>query len=202
MRRDLNDEAIFMARLVVELLPHEPEALGLLAVAAPRRIAPARTAQCRWRICTACGPGSGLLERIADRRSRDPAPPGLRDERHRSLSARSSVAIGACASSALGDDNWAEICSCTTQSRRSPARRRDQSALAIAELRGPRDAILQSIADVRFTEYQPYWAARAELLSRTAARDEARHAYEIAIGLERDPAVRAFLRKRQASLAH
>lgn len=40
------------------------------------------------------------------------------------------------------------------------------------------------------------WAARAELLARTGANDEARQAYEIAIGLERDPAVREFLQRR------
>jgi len=32
-----------------------------------------------------------------------------------------------------------------------------------------------------------YWAARAELLAKTGARGEARRAYEMAIGLERDP---------------
>ncbi len=54
--------------------------------------------------------------------------------------------------------------------------------------------------DERLNEYQPYWAARAELLSKTGAHDEAHQAYEIAIGLERDPAVRTFLQKRQGAL--
>jgi predicted RNA polymerase sigma factor len=48
--------------------------------------------------------------------------------------------------------------------------------------------------------YQPYWAARAELLSRWGAVMEAREAYDIAIGLERDAAVRRFLLKRKAAL--
>ena len=56
------------------------------------------------------------------------------------------------------------------------------------------------VAGVRLMEYQPYWAARAELLARTGAHDEARRAYEIAIGLERDPAVRRFLQRRQSGL--
>ena len=76
-------------------------------------------------------------------------------------------------------------------------------ALAIAELHGPEaaaDAIKDIAADERLTEYQPYWAARAELLSKAGAHDEARQAYEIAIGLERDPTVRAFLQKRQKLL--
>jgi RNA polymerase sigma-70 factor (ECF subfamily) len=56
------------------------------------------------------------------------------------------------------------------------------------------------MADPRLAEYQPYWAARAELLARTGAHGEARQAYEIAIGLERDAAVRRFLQQRQAAL--
>ena len=32
VRRDLTEEAIFLARLVAELLPEQPEALGLLAL--------------------------------------------------------------------------------------------------------------------------------------------------------------------------
>jgi predicted RNA polymerase sigma factor len=76
-------------------------------------------------------------------------------------------------------------------------------ALAIAELQGPSpalEAMEEVAADVRLVEYQPYWAARAELLAKTGAHDEARRAYEIAIGLERDPAVRRFLQRRQSAL--
>jgi RNA polymerase sigma-70 factor (ECF subfamily) len=66
-------------------------------------------------------------------------------------------------------------------------------ALAIAEMHGA-DAALHAMeeiaADSRLTEYQPYWAARAELLARRGANNEACHSYEIAIGLERDDAVR------------
>jgi RNA polymerase sigma-70 factor (ECF subfamily) len=47
--------------------------------------------------------------------------------------------------------------------------------------------------------YQPYWAARADLLARTGARDAARDAYHRAIGLTRDPAVRRFLSERLAN---
>ena len=77
-------------------------------------------------------------------------------------------------------------------------------ALAIAETEGAVAALqaMQEVAaDVRLNEYQPYWAARAELLAKTGAYSEARRAYEIAIGLERDPAVRRFLQRRQMALA-
>ena len=72
-------------------------------------------------------------------------------------------------------------------------------ALAVAELLGPAAGlgVLQEVAsDPRLADYQPYWAARADLLARTGAAAEARDAYEIAIGLERDPAVRRFLQDR------
>jgi RNA polymerase sigma-70 factor (ECF subfamily) len=76
-------------------------------------------------------------------------------------------------------------------------------ALAIAELQGANaglEAMQEVAADPRLTEYQPYWAARAELLAKTGAHNEARQAYEIAIGLESDPAVRRFLQQRQSTL--
>jgi predicted RNA polymerase sigma factor len=71
-------------------------------------------------------------------------------------------------------------------------------ALAVAELQGP-EAGLAALdaagADRRVDSYQPYWAARANLLSRTGSYDAARHAYQLAIGLESDPAVREYLRR-------
>jgi RNA polymerase sigma-70 factor (ECF subfamily) len=77
-------------------------------------------------------------------------------------------------------------------------------ALAIAELHGA-SAALNAMPDVttdtRLAEYQPYWAARAELLGKSGVHAEARQAYEIAIGLERDPAVRRFLQQRQSALS-
>jgi RNA polymerase sigma-70 factor (ECF subfamily) len=76
-------------------------------------------------------------------------------------------------------------------------------ALAIAELHGASaalDAMPEVATDPRLAEYQPYWAARAELLAKSGEHAQARHAYEIAIGLERDPAVRRFLQERQSAL--
>jgi len=93
-------------------------------------------------------------------------------------------------------------CSFTTRCRRSPVVAINR-VLAIAELQGASSALeaMQEVAaDVRLAEYQPYWAARAELLAKTGANGEARRAYEIAIALERDAAVRRFLQRRQSAL--
>jgi predicted RNA polymerase sigma factor len=77
-------------------------------------------------------------------------------------------------------------------------------ALAIAEVDGAQAAlaVLPDIAvEPRLVEYQPYWAARSSLLARTGAIDEARRAYDIAVGLEHDPAVRKFLQRRKDMLS-
>jgi RNA polymerase sigma-70 factor (ECF subfamily) len=74
-------------------------------------------------------------------------------------------------------------------------------AVAIAQARGSAAglAALNALADdARLQQYQPYWAARAELLSREGDGDGARHAYQQAIGLEREPAVRRHLQLNAA----
>jgi RNA polymerase sigma-70 factor (ECF subfamily) len=59
------------------------------------------------------------------------------------------------------------------------------------------DAIARPSADL----YQPYWAVRADLLARLGRRPEAVAAYDRAIGLSEDPALRRFLLARRAAWA-
>jgi RNA polymerase sigma-70 factor (ECF subfamily) len=62
-------------------------------------------------------------------------------------------------------------------------------------------AALDGLAgDRRLTEYQAYWAERAGLLAKAGQIDLADQAYEQAIDLESDPAVRGFLQQRRAAL--
>src|SRR5262249_34810612 len=77
-------------------------------------------------------------------------------------------------------------------------------AVALARTQGAAAglAALDAIAnDPRLAQYQPYWAARADFLARRGDVDSAASAYELAIGLERDPAVRHFLQQRAARVA-
>lgn len=76
-------------------------------------------------------------------------------------------------------------------------------AVAVAEINGAAAglAVLDAIAtDPRLVAYQPYWAARAQLLAGCGNNAEAAAAYVQAIGLEIDPAVRRFLQSRRAAL--
>lgn len=76
-------------------------------------------------------------------------------------------------------------------------------AVALAAVQGPRAGLqaLEVLADdARLLQYQPFWAARADLLARCGEREAALSAYRQAVGLERDPAVRRFLQQRAAGV--
>jgi len=76
-------------------------------------------------------------------------------------------------------------------------------AVAAAGARGPRAglAALEAVAvDSAIAQYQPYWAAKARLLADDGQIIEADEAYGLAIGLEADPAVRAYLIERRRAL--
>ena len=59
-------------------------------------------------------------------------------------------------------------------------------------------AVLDSLNPDAVSCYQPYWAVRAHLLESLGKGDEAQHAYDRAIGLAEDPAVREFLLQKRA----
>jgi len=204
-RRDLTEEAFFLARLVADLLPEGAEALGLLALMLH--------AEARRR---ARRSGDGEYVPLADQ---DPARWDWQmiDEAEallRRASALGSIGRyqleGALQSAHVyrrhtGHANWAavvQLYDALFALVGSPVVAINR-ALAISEMHGPRtalEAMPEVAADVRLAEYQPYWAARAELLARTGAHGEARRAYEIAIALELDPAVRRFLQRRESAL--
>lgn len=205
-RRDLAEEAIYLGRLVVDLLPDEPEALGLLALllhAEARR--PARR--------NVAGDYVPLGEQDPtswDADQIDEAESLLR--RASALGAVGRYQLEGALQSAhvhrrrSGEPNWpavVQLYDALLTLSGSPVVAINR-ALAIAAIEGAASglAILDELAaDARLIEYQPYWAARAELLANAGARAEAQRAYELAIGLERDPAVRRFLQRRRAELA-
>jgi RNA polymerase sigma-70 factor (ECF subfamily) len=76
-------------------------------------------------------------------------------------------------------------------------------AVAIAEVEGTPAGLAALYVlgdDKRLQDYQPYWAARAGLLARLGTIGKAAEAYDRAIGLERDDAVRRFLQAERAKL--
>ncbi len=205
-RRDLTDEALFLARLVVELLPEQPEALGLLALllhAEARRKA-RRSKEGEFVPLANQDPSLWNHQQIASAETllhRASAMAAI--GRFQPEAALQSAHVDRCRTGAL---NWAHVVDLYDALyglTNSPVVLINR-ALALAELYGAEEALkaMPDLAsDDRLAGYQPFWAARAELLTRTSAQEEARHAYRIAIGLERDPAVRRFLEHRLSELA-
>jgi RNA polymerase sigma-70 factor, ECF subfamily len=76
-------------------------------------------------------------------------------------------------------------------------------AVAIGEIDGADQglAALDAANNASMSQYQPYWSARAHLLARAGRHELARVAYDHAIGLAIDPAIRSFLQKRKNRLA-
>ena len=204
-RRDLTEEAMFLARLVTELLPAEPEALGLLALmlhAEARRRA-RRRADGEYVPLAEQDPALWDSQMIAEAEALLLRASALGTiGRYQLEGALQSAHVDRCRT---GRANWAEVVriyDALFALAGSPVVAINR-ALAVAELHGATaglNAIEQVASDARLAEYQPYWAARAELLAKAGAHGEARQAYEIAIGLERDLAVRRFLQKRQSAL--
>ena len=204
-RRDLTEEAMFLARLLTELLPFEPEALGLLALmlhAEARRGA-------RRNVRGDYVPLAEQDPALWDAAMIDEAEALLRRASEMHSIGRYQLE-GALQSAHVdrrrtGQANWADVVQlydALFALAGSPVVAINR-ALAIAELHGAGAAlvVMQEVAaEERLREYQPYWAARAALLAKTGALGEAREAYEIAIGLEREAPVRRFLQERQAAL--
>lgn len=204
-RRELAGEALFLCRIVTELMPDEPEALSLLALMlhADARRPARRTSQ------GAYVPLAEQDTKLWDLAMIDEAEALL-------LRASTGETLGrfqleAALQSAhvhrrmTGRANWDDVLvlyDALLALSGSPVVGINR-ALALAEVQGTAAALaaLDALAsDARLAQYQPFWAARAEFLARTGDRGGARHAYDVAIGLERDPAVRRYLQQRQESL--
>jgi RNA polymerase sigma-70 factor, ECF subfamily len=204
-RRDLAEEAIYLCRLVTAMLPGEPEALGLLALmlyAEARRKA-RRGADGSYIGLAAQDVSLWDHERIAQAETALLTASGMGAIGRYQLEA--AIQSAHISRRRDGMNNWAAVVKLydgLIQLTASPVVAINR-AVALAETDGPAAglAALDHVsADSRVRDYQPYWAARADLLSRTGANHEARAAYEIAIGLERDPSVRQALETRRSAL--
>jgi RNA polymerase sigma-70 factor (ECF subfamily) len=204
-RRNLAEEGIWLGRLVVMLLPNEPEALGLLALMLH---AEARRGARR----NAYGEYVPLAEQdtaLWDIPLIDEAEVLL--SRANGLGATGRYQLEAAVQSAhavrrrTGQSDWhavERLYAALSALTNSPVVTINR-AVALAEINGAAAALaeLDALAvDDRLAEYQPYWAARAELSARAGKIGAADHAYERAIGLEANPAIRNFLQKRRTEM--
>jgi len=202
VRTDLCREATRLARLVAELMPDEPEVIGLLALlllTEARR--PARTAP------------DGSLVRLADQ-DRSRWDRALVDEGQALVRAclrrnapgpyQIQAAINAVHSDAAtaADTDWVQIVQLYDQLMAiapTPVVAMNR-AIALAEVEGPRQA-LAALDRLALDGYHLFHAARADVLERLGRYGEASAAYDEALTRTTNAAERRLLEQRRAALA-
>ncbi|MGW6908870.1 RNA polymerase sigma factor [Streptomyces sp. NPDC054940] len=198
---DLCAQAVRLGRLLAELMPDEPEVMGLLALmllVESRR--PARE--------DADGALVPLPEQDRDRWGRDLIGEGqalvrrcLRRNQPGPYQIQAAIqAVHSDAPSAEVTD-WGQILRLYDQLMAlapSPVVALNR-AVAVAEVEGPRQA-LDLVNDLDLDGYYVFHAVRADLLRRLGQDTEAVRAYEAAVALTRSPAERAFLQRRMRTL--
>jgi RNA polymerase sigma-70 factor (ECF subfamily) len=202
-RRELSEEALWLGRLVVSLLPDEPEALGLMALMlhAEARRAARRSAAGDYVPLAAQDPDAWDGALIDEAEALLARAGAMRKPGRYQLEA--AVQSAHVIRRKSGRADWPAIerlYDALLAMTASPVVAINR-AIAVAETRGPAAglaALESAAADPRVAEYQPFWAARAALLARAGDVTAAREAYDRAIGLEADPAVRRFLQQQRA----
>jgi RNA polymerase sigma-70 factor (ECF subfamily) len=200
IRAELSNEAIRLARIVVELLPDEPEPTGLLALMLltdARR--PARLAGDELVTLAEQDRSAWQRDLIAEghalaRRAMAPAQPGP----YVLMAAINAVHTAA---TDARETDWAQITSLYEALHAispTPVVALNR-AVAVAEVDGPQVA-LAMVDELDLTDYHPWHATRAELLRRLGRSGEARAEYAAAIAASDNRAERAYLTRRCSQL--
>jgi RNA polymerase sigma-70 factor (ECF subfamily) len=200
-RRNLAAEGIWLGRLLASLMPDEPEVLGLLALMlhAEARRAARRSSE---------GDFVPLAEQdtlLWDDELIDEAETLLARAAKAGQIGRYQLEAALQSAHAIRRKgvaaDWAAIAQlydALVMLTNSPVAAINR-AVALARIEGPHAglaALDQVSEDRRLADYQPYWAARADLLAKAQRSQEAQEAYVRAIGLESDPAIRRYLQGR------
>jgi RNA polymerase sigma-70 factor (ECF subfamily) len=199
--RELAEEAIWLARVLLQLMPREGEVRGLLAL----------MLHCEARRAARRGP-DGRYVPLSEQDSRQWSLPLIEEAERHLAEAASRGGTGRFQLEAAiqsvhaerarsGRTEWNAIMLFYEQLVRiSPTLgTRTGYAAAVGEANGPESGlvVLDGIDPDAVSAYQPYWAVRAHLLQRLGKTSEASDAFDRAIGLAEDPAVRQFLFQRR-----
>ena len=198
VRDDLCAEAIRLGRLLAELMPDEPEALGLLALmllSESRRAA--RTAEDGGLVLLSAQ-DRGLWDRALITEGQELVRRCLRRDRPGPYQIQAAInAVHSDAPIAAATD-WGQILQLYDQLLAvapSPVAALNR-AVAVAEVKGPAQA-LPLVDELALDGYHVFHAVRADLLRRLGRTEEAAHAYDAALARTENAAERAFLLARR-----
>jgi len=203
-RAGMAAEAHYLAVTLAHLLEQEPEAWGLAAlISLSRARAPARLDgsafvpledqdPARWDL-DLVGEGERYLRRAA------------RFGRIGRFQLEAAIQSVHCARATSGETDWNALGRLYSGllAVAPTLGARVAYATTVARLKGAAAGLeaLDGIEDPRIDRFQPAWAARAHLLAEAGRLEEARRAYDRAIRLTVDPAVRHYLERRREEAA-
>jgi predicted RNA polymerase sigma factor len=199
--RDLAEEAIWLARVLLQLMPGEAEVRGLLALMlhCEARRASRRGPDGQYIPLSEQDPKQWSLPLIEEAESH--LTEAFKHGRSGRFQLEAAIQSVHAERARSGRIEWQAIVRFYEQlTRISPTLgTRTGYAAAVAEANGPEAAlvILDAIDLDVVSGYQPYWAVRAHLLQQLGRTLEALQAYDRATGLAEDPAVREFLLQKR-----
>jgi RNA polymerase sigma-70 factor, ECF subfamily len=203
VRTDLSGEAIRLARILVAMLPRQPEARGLLALMLltdARR--PARLDRDGELVLLEDQDRSlWNAERIAEglELSREAAAGGPVGP----YTVQARIAAAHAEAASAKETDWERIvCLYEWLAEIAPGPVVELNRAAAVAMRDGPQAGLELIEAIEgLDDYQPLHGARADLLTRLGRNEEAAQAYERALTLDPNPVERRFLERRLATLS-
>jgi RNA polymerase sigma-70 factor (ECF subfamily) len=201
VRCELCAEAIRLARLLAELMPDEPEVLGLLALlllTEARR--PARTTPDGSLVLLA-DQDRGQWDRALIAEGQDLVRACLRRNQPGPYQLQAAINAVHTDARTAAETDWAQILALYDQLiavAPTPVVILNR-CVAVAEIHGPAVA-LDLVDRLSLDGYYLFHATRADLLRRLGRRDEAAAAYDEATARTSNSAERAFLERRRDSL--
>jgi RNA polymerase sigma-70 factor (ECF subfamily) len=205
VRRELCDEGIRLGRLVVELMPDEPEARGLLALLLLQDSRRSARLSASGDIVLLEDQDRGRWDRARIAEGVDQLRRALRHRRPGPYQVQAAIAAVHAEAPTAEETDWPQIVGLYDVLMRaapSPVVELNRAA-AIAMRDGPETGLTlidELLARGELTDYQPAHAARADLLRRLGRNRDARRAYQHALDLTDQAPQRRFILRRLAAL--
>ncbi|MGL6236505.1 MAG: RNA polymerase sigma factor [Segniliparus sp.] len=199
VREDLCAEAIRLGRLVAELMPDEPEALGLVALMLLTRARSRARTRPDGSLVLLADQDRGLWDRAMIAEGHAVVRECLRRSRPGPYQVQAAIAAVHADAPRAEDTDWAQIVALYDQLLAvapTPVVALNR-AVAIAQTAGPAAGLAATagLAE-RLREYQPFHAARGDFLRRLGRRDESADAFRAALALTTNAAQRQFIEAR------